>query len=73
MSAVSPWFGGAALTAACPGCGRRGRRIVVGERPGDLPVQQPTTFDFVVNVQAARALGLTPPNSVLVSAMRVIE
>src|SRR5262249_20772608 len=48
-------------------------KIFKGARPADLPIEQPTTFDFVVNLKTAQALGLTVPQSVLLQATEAIQ
>ena len=48
-------------------------KLLKGARPGDLPMERPMHFDFVINLQTAQALGLTIPPHVLLQATEIIQ
>src|SRR5262245_12235131 len=64
---------GANLTAIMRHAAAHAHKIFRGARPGDLPIEQPTKFELVINLKTAKALGLTIPQSLLLRADHVIQ
>jgi putative ABC transport system substrate-binding protein len=80
VGSASAWAEAGALMIYAPSLTDSSRRAVAyvdkilkGANPGDLPIQQPTKFDLVVNLKTAKVIGLTIPRSVLTRANQVIE
>jgi putative ABC transport system substrate-binding protein len=61
------------IAASCPPAATHVDRTVKGTKPSELPIEQPATFELVINMKAAKALGLTIPPSLLARADELIQ
>jgi len=64
---------GASIFAMARHLGSYIDRILKGAKPGELPIEQPTTFEMIINLKTAKALGLTVPQSILARTDEMIE
>jgi len=75
--AVTEWGGLAAYTTSAPAelasVSEYAGRVLKGERPRDLPVQEPAEFELVLNTRAARAIGVSFPKTFVLRATRVVD